>query len=300
MHDIWNPWHGCVKCSEGCENCYMYYLDAARGKNGAEIYRTKTGFTYPMQRDRSGARKVKSGEMLRVCMVSDFFLREADAWREEAWEIIRSRPDVKFYLLTKRPERVRECLPEDFPEAFSHVMLNVTAENARRAEERVPILLSLPFAHKGVMCAPLIGEVSLAPYLASGEIEQVVCGGENYGGARPCRFEWVEKLRDECREYGVTFVFTETGSVFYKDGRRYDLPDKRLQSRMAYRSGVSFAGREFPWKLTDSFGLEIPPERLHVPRFSSRCRECGMRLICNGCSDCGACGKEKRTEDPSA
>ncbi len=20
MHDIWNPWHGCVKCSEGCEN----------------------------------------------------------------------------------------------------------------------------------------------------------------------------------------------------------------------------------------------------------------------------------------
>lgn len=27
MHDIWNPWHGCVKCSEGCENCYMYYLD---------------------------------------------------------------------------------------------------------------------------------------------------------------------------------------------------------------------------------------------------------------------------------
>lgn len=22
MHDIWNPWHGCVKASEGCENCY--------------------------------------------------------------------------------------------------------------------------------------------------------------------------------------------------------------------------------------------------------------------------------------
>ena len=23
MHDIWNPWHGCVKCSEGCQNCYF-------------------------------------------------------------------------------------------------------------------------------------------------------------------------------------------------------------------------------------------------------------------------------------
>jgi len=27
MHDIWNPWHGCHKCSEGCLNCYFYYLD---------------------------------------------------------------------------------------------------------------------------------------------------------------------------------------------------------------------------------------------------------------------------------
>ena len=35
MHDIWNPWHGCVKCSEGCQNCYMYYLDALRDKSGA-------------------------------------------------------------------------------------------------------------------------------------------------------------------------------------------------------------------------------------------------------------------------
>ena len=24
MHDIWNPWHGCVKCSEGCQNCYSF------------------------------------------------------------------------------------------------------------------------------------------------------------------------------------------------------------------------------------------------------------------------------------
>ena len=31
MHDIWNPWHGCRKCSEGCENCYMYFLDRIAG-----------------------------------------------------------------------------------------------------------------------------------------------------------------------------------------------------------------------------------------------------------------------------
>ena len=50
MHDIWNPWHGCVKCSEGCQNSYMDYNDARRGKNGADIYRTKAGFRYQMVR----------------------------------------------------------------------------------------------------------------------------------------------------------------------------------------------------------------------------------------------------------
>lgn len=78
MHDIWNPWHGCVKCSEGCAHCYMYFLDSQRGHNGAEIYRTKTGFHYPLSRDRAGNYKVKSGEQLRVCMTSDFFLEQAD------------------------------------------------------------------------------------------------------------------------------------------------------------------------------------------------------------------------------
>ncbi|MDO5336885.1 MAG: DUF5131 family protein [Eubacteriales bacterium] len=128
MHDIWNPWHGCIKCSEGCQNCYMYFLD-------------------------------------RVCMTSDFFLEAADGWREEAWEIMRQRPDVKFFLLTKRPQRVRDCLPEDWGEGWENVMLNVTCENQRRADERIPVLLDLPFKHKGIMCAPFIGAVSIEKYL---------------------------------------------------------------------------------------------------------------------------------------
>ena len=114
MHDIWNPWHGCVKCSEGCQHCYMYYLDSLREKNGADIYRTKAGFRYPLSKDRQGHYKVKSGETLRVCMTSDFFLEEADPWREDAWDIIRQRPDVKFFLLTKRPQRVADHLPKDW------------------------------------------------------------------------------------------------------------------------------------------------------------------------------------------
>ncbi len=123
LHDIWNPWHGCKKCSEGCQNCYMYYLDSLRDKDGSQIYRTKSGFKYPLSKNRDGSYKVKSGEMLRVCMTSDFFLEEADPWRDEAWAIIKQRPDVKFYLLTKRPERVADHLPWDWGDGWENVIL---------------------------------------------------------------------------------------------------------------------------------------------------------------------------------
>ena len=217
LHDIWNPWHGCVKCSEGCQNCYMYFLDRMRDQNGAEIYKTKSGFSYPLQKDRTGHYKIQSGEQIRVCMTSDFFLEAADPWRVEAWDIMRQRSDVVFFLLTKRPQRVRECLPPDWGSGWDNIFFNVTCENQRRADERIPILFDLPFKHKGIMCAPFIGPVSIRQHLTAGQIEQVICGGENYDGARPCNFDWVKSLRQECVDANVTFCFIETGTVFIKD-----------------------------------------------------------------------------------
>lgn len=290
MHDIWNPWHGCVKCSEGCDNCYMYFLDRLQGRDGAVVYRTKVGFQKPLQRDRKGRYKIQSGEMLRVCMTSDFFLEEADPWREEAWNIMRQRRDVVFYLLTKRPQRVAQCLPWDWHDGWENIFFNVTCENQRRTDERVPILLELPFHHKGIMCAPLIGPISIRPYLDGGQIEQVICGGENYDGARPCHFDWIKALRQECWDYEVSFTFMETGTRFVKDGRLYHLSNKRIQSEMAHKSGVSFLGRPISFSLFDDWGYPIPAEALYVPQYlQQRCQTCGSRPICNGGSDCGRC-----------
>lgn len=289
MHDIWNPWHGCVKISEGCLNCYMFFLDRARDRDGSEIYKTKNGFDYPLHRDRHGQYKVKSGETLRVCMNSDFFLPQADCWRAEAWDIIHQRPDVKFFLLTKRPERVRECLPCDWGDGWNNVMFNVTCENQHRADERIPIMLELPFKHKGIMCAPFIGEVSIEKYLASNQIEQVICGGENYDGARPCDFDWVKRLRSECEKYNVSFCFIETGTVFVKDGKVYNIPSKRVQAEMAYKSGMSFTGRKIAWSLNDRMGIPVTENELYIPKFREQCLCCGSKPICNGCSDCGKC-----------
>lgn len=227
--------------------------------------------------------------MLRVCMTSDFFLPEADEWRDEAWDIIRQRPDVKFFLLTKRPQRVADHLPKDWGEGWENVFFNVTCENQKRADERIPVLLELPFKHKGIMCAPFIGPVSIEKYLPENQIEQVLCDGENYNGARPCHYEWVKVLRDECVKHNVTFVFCGTGRRFVKDGKLYKLEGNGLQSEQAFRSGLSFQGKKMEFKLTDNWGYPLREDQLYQPYFGERCQICGMKMICNGCSQCGKC-----------
>lgn len=294
MRDIWNPWHGCSKKSEGCENCYMYFLDRMRNINPARVFRVKNNFDYPLQRNAKGEYKVQSGETIRVCMTSDFFVEEADAWRGEAWDIIARRPDVIFYLLTKRPERVEKCLPENWGDGWENVFFNVTAENQLRADERVPILLSLPFKHRGIMVAPFVGEVSIAKYLARGKIERVVAGGENYDGARVLKCEWVEKLYRECVEADTTFCLIETGTRFERNGKIYTMPDKKLQSKMAFKSGFYYEGRKAEYRLVypprqAEFDFDVPSKK-YTPFFGAQCAECASRPICNGCSKCGICG----------
>ena len=166
----------------------------------------------------------------------------------------------------------------------------MTTENQRRADERVPILLELPFKHKGVTVAPFIGEVSLDRYLASDQIEEVIAGGENYDGARPCRFEWVQRLHEECKRHRVNFNWFETGTVFVKDGKTYRMPGKELQIRQAWKSKMSFMVKPIQFHLRDALGMPIPPEELYVPICDHpNCEQCASRGFCNGCSHCGLC-----------
>jgi len=291
MRDIWSPWHGCRKISEGCLNCYMYYLDKIHGnKDSTIIYKTKD-MNYPIQKHRDGSYKIKSGEHIRICMSSDFFLEEADIWRDEAWNIIRQRKDVVFFILTKRADRINYCLPNDWGDGWENVFLNVTCENQKRACERIPILLNIKAKHKGIMCAPLLSKISISDYLKTGEIEQVIVGGENYEGARPCCFSWVSSLQKECVLENVRFCFIETGSNFIKDGKLYLLKNKDLQSRMAFKSNMNFEGKEIHFKLLDEFYNEIPEEELYKPFYDVKCMMCGHKLICNGCERCGKCKK---------
>ena len=237
---IWNPWHGCHKCSEGCQNCYAFFLDKRYGRDTNEVVRNKSGFNLPVKKSRDGSYKMPDGAFVRVCMASDFFLEEADVWREEAWEIIRKRPNVTFSLLTKRAERIKNCLPQDWGDGWDNVQFAVSAENQKRVDERIPYLLEIPSKHNWVSVKPFIGEVDLEKYLATGKIEAVLAGGENYLGSRPLHYEWVKKLHDQCEKYDVHLIFGQTGNIFIKDGKEYKIRNRTEQMVQALKSGLHY------------------------------------------------------------
>ena len=145
---LWSPWHGCHKCSPGCLNCYVYYLDRLHKKDASLITKSKTNFDLPLKKNKKGEYKIPDGTELATCFTSDFFLEEADLWRDEAWQIIKARPKVTFLICTKRIERFRKCIPKDWHQGYDNVIIAVTCENQAMADKRVPILLNIPAKKK--------------------------------------------------------------------------------------------------------------------------------------------------------
>ena len=288
----WNPWHGCKRYSEGCDHCYMYALDKARRvpEKSAVIAKTQS-FYQPLAKDRKGHYKVPSGYCLRVNMASDTFVEEAEAWLPEMWQIIKARPDVRFYILTKRAARMAASLPDDWGEGYENVQLNITCENQRAFDERWPILRDIPARHKGLNLAPFIGPIDIMPAVSTGQIEHIDLGGESFGGKRPCHYEWVKAVSDACEEYKVNFVFNATGDVFVKDGKTYHIPNKSTQALQAYRSRLSrFFGLP-GYKLYHPFSHRmLGAEDLYQARYNlHRCLHCTSLETCIGCQDCGNC-----------
>lgn len=225
-NQLWNPWHGCHKYSAGCANCYVFYLDKQRDKDASIVTKSKTNFNLPLKRTRNGEFVIKSGSEVAVCFTSDFFIDESDDWRQEAWNIIKRRPDVNFLICTKRVERIEQCLPADWRDGYDNVILAATCENQLAADARLPTFINIPAKRRYVLIAPILEYVNIARYLQPGKIDQVSVGGESYENARLCDFEWVKKIYLDCKSSGVSFDFHQTGANFLKDGRLFKLKHK--------------------------------------------------------------------------
>ncbi len=247
----WNLWHGCTRVSAGCLHCYMFRRDAENGSDPTVVRKTQA-FSLPVRRLRSGPHKGEykdpAASVIYTCFSSDFFHRDADAWRPEAWDMIRARPDCTFFMITKRPERIAAHLPADWGDGWDHVTVAVTCEDQAAADRRLPLYLSLPLRRRAVMIEPMLSAVELRPFFETYRdrdgkplVGLVSVGGESGPEARPCDYGWVLDVHDRCVEYGVAFSYHQTGAHLIKDGKAYRIP-RREQHRQARRAQLDFGG----------------------------------------------------------
>jgi len=59
----------------------------------------------------------------------------------------------------------------------------------------------------------------------------------------------MKSLHDECAAYNITFVFCGMGCRFVKDGKLYKIEGNSVQSKQAYKSGLSFQGKPINYEL---------------------------------------------------
>ena len=101
-----NFWRGCQKVSPGCKYCYMYRNQSYHGIDPRKINRSSDSTFYQ-------ALKWKKPKRVFTNSLSDFFLVEADEWRNDAWKVIESTQQHEWQILTKRPELVMDRLPKN-------------------------------------------------------------------------------------------------------------------------------------------------------------------------------------------
>lgn len=225
---MWDPWRGCHKYSEGCKFCYIHKGDSKRNVDTNAILKTEK-FYAPVAKNKKGEYKIKAGQTVYLCFSTDFLIEEADGWRQACWDMIQERSDLNFIFLTKRIERFRYCIPEDWNTGYANVTVGCTVENQARADERLAVFAALPIKNKNIICQPLIEALDIEPYLT--DIELVVVGGESDQNARALNHEWVLSIREQCIRHGVYFEFRQCGTHFIKDGREFTLNVRELCSQ---------------------------------------------------------------------
>jgi protein gp37 len=186
----------------------MYTAKERYGQDPRVVARSKTTFNYPL--------KIREPKKVFTCSWSDFFIEEADAWRDEAWEIVRRTPHLTYQILTKRADRIAEQVPWGDGEPWAHVWLGVSVENARHTP-RIGDLVRVPAALRFLSVEPLLGPISNLPLAGIG---WVILGGESGPRHRPMEAEWVREIRDQCVQAGVPLFFKQWGGPTPKAGGR--------------------------------------------------------------------------------
>ena len=232
-----NPWHGCVKVSQGCKFCYADAQDKRFGEShwGPSAPRkmlSAANWRKPLLWNGEAAAAGVRARVFCASMADVFEKLPADHpsagdvedARARLWELVEATPSLDWLLLTKRPKNIRLMSPpswwgQGFPE---NVWVGTSVEDQATADDRIPHLLKVPARVRFLSCEPLLGPVDLCDYLTptgyldrytpEPGIEWVICGGESGPHARPMHPDWARGLRDQCQAAGVSYFFKQWGN----------------------------------------------------------------------------------------
>lgn len=239
----WNPVTGCTKVSAGCKNCYaLRDWEKLSAKPGSVYYGRE--FTdvqfHPERLDQvvrwSSPRKVFVNSM------SDLFHEDLSFDQIDAiFAAMQVANWHTYQVLTKRPERMIEYLKSRFSllqskdnfmeyftpeqiklnakayrfkprlEKLKHIWLGVSIENAKSAQERLPLMQTLK---EFCEVAWISAEPLLEPYDISAHAEHIdwfVLGGESGPNARIMQSAWVDDFIQQCKLHGIPFLFKQWG-----------------------------------------------------------------------------------------
>lgn len=170
-------------------------------------------------------------------------------WLAEMLDTIRQCDQLQWLLVTKRPQLLKirmeqvvilENISGDLfqwvrlwlwqlkggnGDTPKHVMVLTSVENQAMAEKRIPELLKIPAARRGLSCEPLLGELDLSHWLiegGGGGLDWVIVGGESGHNARPCQVEWIRDLKDQCAGANVPCFVKQLGTAAVQADPEHD------------------------------------------------------------------------------
>jgi protein gp37 len=217
---------GCWKISPGCENCYADFFASERiGLDVWGIGKPRRTFgakhwAEPLKWNRMAQAEGRRHRVFCSSM-TDWALDDETIARERVkmWDLIRATPWLDWQLLTKRADRIVECLPSDWGTGYSNVWLGVSVENIKHGLPRIDHLRKIPAVIRFLSVEPLLED--LGPINLNG-IHWVIVGGESGRNFRPMDHQWARNVREQCARQGAAFFFKQSAAHRTELGTQLD------------------------------------------------------------------------------
>lgn len=259
-----------VRCAEGLKRPSTYdgTVETVKGRpvwTGKVALAAEATLTQPL--------RWKRPRRIFVNSMGDLFHEDVpDAWIDRVFAVMALAPQHTFQILTKRSARMLAYMTDPAtmgrvaeqaarmapigrdisdcglifapgsetgylldPWPLRNAWLGVSAEDQRRADERIPDLLATPAAIRFVSSEPLLGPIDFRAslykdvigYTHQGylrdqaepddyrfftpKLDWIIVGGESGPNARPMHPNWARSIRDQCAAAGTAFFFKQWG-----------------------------------------------------------------------------------------